>query len=171
MVGAFRVACRANVHRFIFTIQPGRNSTEPMRAAGTPPPAVDKVAFVFSGVDACNCSAKWAVHWFSSSSAMSSTSWRMASAPLMRAAKARKASAIWSCTIRDPAQLLASIIACVAGDRSVIIIKLMQGVVNKKGSSSTYRPDNKECGQNAGSSIGVVRGKNSVAYLHWHYQI
>jgi hypothetical protein len=47
----------------------------------------------------------------------------------------------------------------------------MQGVVNKKGSSSTYRPDNKECGQNAGSSIGVVRGKNSVAYLHWHYQI
>jgi hypothetical protein len=38
-------------------------------------------------------------------------SWRMASAPLMRTAKARKASAIWSCTIRDPAQLLASMIS------------------------------------------------------------
>jgi hypothetical protein len=70
MVGAFRVACRANVHRFIFTIQPGRNSTEPMRAAGTPPPTVDKVAFVFSGVDVCDCIADGAVHWFSSSAAI-----------------------------------------------------------------------------------------------------
>jgi hypothetical protein len=116
MLSAAWVAAAANVDRFIFTIQPRRNSTEPMRAAGTPPPAVDKVAFVFSGVDTCNCIADGAVHWFSSSSAISSTSWRMASAPLMRTAKARRAAAIWSCTIRDPAQLLASIIACAAGE-------------------------------------------------------
>jgi hypothetical protein len=43
-----------------------------------------------------------------------------------------------------------------------IIIKLMQNVIKKKSSSRSYCPDNaKECGQNAGSSVGVVRGKNS----------
>jgi hypothetical protein len=67
-----------------------------MGAAGAAAPAVDDVTLGFCAVDKRDIAAEWAVHWASSSSAISSTSWRMASAPLMRTAKARRASAIWS---------------------------------------------------------------------------